>query len=432
MDRRRNIVIIGGGIIGNTTAYFLTRHPKFNAALHSITIIEAGSAIATGASGKAGGLLALWAYPSSLVPLSFKLHAELAAEHNGAEKWGYRRCKCGSIEASVPESKIAEMQRRIASASAKTENGVEEGKAWEKLPKQDSAAQGRLKEAPLPAELDWVDRDVVLDWSEMSRGGASDTAQVHPYQFTKHMASFAEAAGVKTRTKAQVTGIKVANDEVEGVEYRDRETGETVTLDGVTDLIVAAGPWTGQLLPRSKIDGLRAHSVVYEAELSPFAIFTDVELPLSFVPEHRASKGQKRMHKGRVDPEIYARPFGEAYACGEPDTLIPLPDVVDDVQYDEGLCDDITAYVGTFSPVLGTAPIKAKQACYLPRHMRFGQESGPLIGKTVVPGLYVASGHTCWGIQNAPATAQLMSEIIFDGEAKSSDIDNLDPRKFKV
>lgn len=117
---------------------------------------------------------------------------------------------------------------------------------------------------------------------------------------------------------------------------------------------------------------------------------------------------------------------------GEPDTLIPLPEVVDDVAYDESLCDDITAYVGTFSPVLGRAPIKAKQACYLPRHMRFGQESGPLIGKTMVAGLYMASGHTCWGIQNAPATGKLMSEIIFDGEAKSSNIDNLDPRKFKV
>ncbi|KAJ4148166.1 hypothetical protein LMH87_002647 [Akanthomyces muscarius] len=428
MDGKRNIVIIGGGIIGNTTAYFLTRHPKFNPALHSITILEAGSAIATGASGKAGGLLALWAYPSSLVPLSYKLHAELAAEHDGPEKWGYRKVKCGSIEASVPESKIAEMQKRIAAA---TQNGPD-GKTWEKLPKQDTAAQGLLKDAPLPDELDWVDRDVVVDWSEMGRGGAVDTAQVHPYHFTMSMAGLAEAAGVRTRTKTQVTGINVAGDKVEGVEYMDRATGQTVTLDGVTDLIVAAGPWTGKLLPRSKVDGLRAHSVVYEADVSAFAIFTDVELPRTFVPAHRAARGEKRMHKGRVDPEIYARPFNEAYACGEPDTLVPLPDVVDDVRYDEGLCDDLAAYVGTFSPALGTAPIKAKQACYLPRHMRFGQESGPLIGKTVVPGLYVASGHTCWGIQNAPATGKLMSEIVFDGEATSSNIENLDPRKFKV
>ncbi|TQV98967.1 hypothetical protein V2A60_007342 [Cordyceps javanica] len=431
MDGKRNIVIIGGGIIGNTTAYFLTRHPKFNPALHSITILEAGSAIATGASGKAGGLLALWAYPSCLVPLSYKLHAELAAEHNGPEKWGYRKLKCGSIEASVPESKIAEMQNRIATATAGAQNG-EDGKAWEKLPKQDANAQELLEGAPLPEDLNWVDRDVVLDWSEMGRGGAVDTAQVHPYHFTMAMAGLAEKAGVMTRTKAQVTSIKTTDNKVDGVEYKDRATGETLTLDGITDLIVAAGPWTGKLLPRSKVDGLRAHSVVYDADISAFAVFTDVELPRSFVPEHRAAKGQKRMHKGRVDPEIYARPFKEAYACGEPDTLVPLPEVVDDVLHDEGLCDDITAYISTFSPVLGTAPIKAKQACYLPRHMRFGQESGPLIGKSTVSGLYVASGHTCWGIQNAPATGKLVSELVLDGQATSANIDNLDPRKFKV
>lgn len=206
------------------------------------------------------------------------------------------------------------MQKRIAAA---TQQSGPDGKAWEKLPKQDTAAQDLLREAPLPEDLDWVDRDVVVDWSEMGRGGAVDTAQVHPYHFTMSMAGLAEAAGVKTRTKAQVTGIRVAGDKAEGVEYMDRATGQTVTLDGVTDVVVAAGPWTGNLLPRSKVDGLRAHSVVYEADVSAFAIFTDVRLPRTFVPAHRAARGEKRMHKGRVDPEIYARPFKEAYACGK-------------------------------------------------------------------------------------------------------------------
>ncbi len=87
---------------------------------------------------------------------------------------------------------------------------------------------------------------------------------------------------------------------------------------------------------------------------------------------------------------------------------------------------------GTVSPVLGAAPIKAKQACYLPRHVRFGDERSPLVGRTTVPGLWVASGHTCWGIQNGPATGCLMAEFLLDGEARSADIDELDPRKFKV
>jgi glycine/D-amino acid oxidase-like deaminating enzyme len=111
---------------------------------------------------------------------------------------------------------------------------------------------------------------------------------------------------------------------------------------------------------------------------------------------------------------------------------VALPETADLVQCDEAQCDDLAAYIATVSPVLGAASIKAKQACYLPRHMRFGEERGPLIGKTSVPGIWIASGHTCWGIQNGPATGRLMSEFILDGSAKSASIDKLDPRKFKV
>lgn len=88
--------------------------------------------------------------------------------------------------------------------------------------------------------------------------------------------------------------------------------------------------------------------------------------------------------------------------------------------------------MGTISPVLRSAPVKAKQACYLPRHMRFGSESGPLVGRTAVPGVLVAAGHTCWGIQNGPATGKLMSEFVFDGGATSADVSSLDPTRFKV
>lgn len=111
---------------------------------------------------------------------------------------------------------------------------------------------------------------------------------------------------------------------------------------------------------------------------------------------------------------------------------MPLPDTADKVETDESQCDDLTAYVSTISPVLASAPVKTKQACYLPRHMRFGEERGPLVGPTGTPGIWVAAGHTCWGIQNGPATGCLMAEMLLDGEAKSADIEKLDPRKFKV
>lgn len=290
----------------------------------------------------------------------------------------------------------------------------------------------------------------------MGAPGRSETAQVHPWHFTTSIAALAQEKGLDLRTNAKVTDINTTKTGVESVTYLDRNTDEKKVINHVTDVIVTAGPWTGKVLPRTKVEGLRAHSVVYDADVSPYAVFTDVELPSDFVPEHRAKLGQRRRHKGSVDPEIYARPFGEVYACGmvpslcdmslsnpiclltscssigEPDTTVALPDTADKVQCDEAQCDDIVSYISTFSPVLAKARVKRKQACYLPRHMRFGQESGPLVGQTTVPGLFVAAGHTCWGIQNGPATGKLMSEFVFDGTTKSANVEKLDPRKFKV
>ncbi|KAI1776186.1 FAD dependent oxidoreductase [Hypoxylon cercidicola] len=438
----RHIVIIGGGVIGITTAYYLTRHPSFNTAIHHITLLEATS-IAAAASGKAGGLLGLWAYPTCIVPLSYRLHAELAAEHGGAERWGYRQLGCGQIAATIKKSKLAngptKSRKKSSLGITKVEDGQDglqvDGQAeWQKLPKQDEKASSMLHESVLPADLDWINASLVREYAEMGLPGFTETAQVHPYQFTTSIAALARKGGTEMRINAKVTqiGLNKSETAVSYVEYLDRVTGKTRTLEGVTDVVVAAGPWTGQLWPKTKVEGLRAHSVVFAADVSPYAVFTDISLPSDWVPAHRAARGEKRKHKGNVDPEIYARPGGEVYACGEPDSTTPLPETADQVECDESQCDDLVSYIGTVSPVLSAAAVAAKQACYLPRHMRFGRESAPLVGATSVGRLWVASGHTCWGIQNGPATGKLMSELIFDGEAKSADIAELDPRKHKV
>ena len=453
-------------MIGSTTAYFLTRHPRYDPAVHQITLLEASS-IAAGASGKAGGLLGLWAYPEELVPLSYRLHRELAEEHGGAKRWGYRSLGCGHIQAEVGQADLdrraAEIETaraaRAAREATQTERKTGAGPAvdqppivnlsdeastttttadngqkdWEKLPKQDAHAASLLAPSVLPPDLDWIDATVVQSYDRMGVPGAYDTAQVHPFYFTTAMAELAKERGVDIRVDAQVTKIEAAGEGRHNVHYLDRSTNAEQQLRDVTDVVVSAGPWTGVVLPRTKIEGLRAHSVVWEADVSAYAVFTDVGLPSNYVPEHRLQAGQKRRrHRGRVDPEIYARPFGEVYACGEPDSSVPLPTTADLVEHDALQCSDLVAYVSTFSPALATAPVKATQACYLPRHMRFGDERGPLIGPTHTPGLWVASGHTCWGIQNSPATGCLMAEMLLDGKATSADVSKFDPRKFKV
>jgi glycine/D-amino acid oxidase-like deaminating enzyme len=80
------VLICGGGVIGASIAYFLSRRGV------AVTVIE-GTGVACAASGKSGGFLARdWCDGSALAPLaqrSFDLHAELAELID--DDWGYRR-----------------------------------------------------------------------------------------------------------------------------------------------------------------------------------------------------------------------------------------------------------------------------------------------------------------------------------------------------
>lgn len=86
-------VIIGTGIIGASTAYYLSQPPSQTSPT-SIHLIESSPRLFASASGYGAGFLARdWygPYVSSLGALSFDLHKHLAAEHGGREKWGWSR-----------------------------------------------------------------------------------------------------------------------------------------------------------------------------------------------------------------------------------------------------------------------------------------------------------------------------------------------------
>jgi glycine/D-amino acid oxidase-like deaminating enzyme len=52
----------------------------------------------------------------------------------------------------------------------------------------------------------------------------------------------------------------------------------------------------------------------------------------------------------------------------------------------------------------------------------------PLLGEVpAVEGLYVATGHSVWGMLNAPATGEAMAELIVEGAASTVDISAFDP-----
>ncbi|KAI3393349.1 hypothetical protein diail_4430 [Diaporthe ilicicola] len=453
--QQRDITIIGGGIIGCSTAYFLTRHPSYSPSTHRITLLEAASTnsggrtadsitdpgtlagdrakaqqlnpahsgIAGGSSGKAGGLLAKWAFPSNIVPLSFRLHDELAKEHDGTARWGYRRCYASQVEcrARMPAG-TGEAGKKAPVGAGRDAGDATEG-VTRGLHKDHRKTISKLKDLGAPEDLDWLDTEHSLAAYD-GMGTPDDTAQVHPELFTRSMAQLAEEKGVRIVTGARVTAInKGSNGHVESVTYV-KEAGHEEKLP-TTDCIVAAGPWTARLLPDVPVTSSRAHSIVVRTPkpVSAYALFTSIALPPGFpLPTQQQTPPTRRGQT--VEPEIYARPDGTAYACGPTDTAVKLPLTTAEVAVDRARCDDIAAQVGAVSDELGRdGEVLARQACYLP-------QGGPFIGP--VPGhggVVVAAGHTCWGIQNAPGTGKLVSEIVLDGEAVSARLGGCDPSR---
>ncbi|XP_062189538.1 putative oxidoreductase C1F5.03c [Phragmites australis] len=367
----RRVVICGGGVVGACTAYFLSTH----AAAPTVPTLVEKCAPACAASGKAGGFLALdWCDStpalSALARASFALHRRLAAALDGTNAYGFRPVHTLSIC----------------------------------LPSEARSS------SPHPLLPPWVDPSASAA-PPRELGTPDTTAQVHPGLFTKAVLA--------------ASGAEVIIDEVERVVVRDgRVAGVAVKGRGVVDadaVVLALGPWSGRLeMVREVFDvsGLKAHSIVLRPrepeKITPHALF------LSYQPEPGAKM---------LDPEVYPRPTGEVYICG----MSKDEDAPDDPATIAGEPDSIAMLhkiAGKVSRQLRTgegAKVVVEQACYLP----CTTDGLPVIGEMPgVKGCYVATGHSCWGILNAPATGAALAELILDGKAKIVDLAPFSPARF--
>src|SRR5829696_5018643 len=202
-----HVVICGGGVIGASTAYFLSRRGI------AVTVVER-TGIACAASGKSGGFLARdWCDGTpleALVHRSFDLHAELAERLDG--DWGYRRL--------TTYGGFAPLRHRGAYA------------------------------------LDWLSQRVAFG---RRLGSPETTAQVHPAAFTRAMMRAAEAQGAAVRL-GRVTGVATSGGTVTGVAV----DGETIAADAV---VIAMGPWSilaSAWLSLPAVFGLKGHSIVFK------------------------------------------------------------------------------------------------------------------------------------------------------------------------
>jgi glycine/D-amino acid oxidase-like deaminating enzyme len=125
---------------------------------------------------------------------------------------------------------------------------------------------------------------------------------------------------------------------------------------------------------------------------------------------------------------VYPRGDGSAYICGV-SSETPVPESADLVDVRPEAIATLRQVAAAVSGALAGAPVLREQACYLPTT----GDGLPLIGRLPgVEGAFIATGHSCWGILNAPATGLAMAELVVDGEASSVDVAPFDPARLMV
>ncbi len=78
---------------------------------------------------------------------------------------------------------------------------------------------------------------------------------------------------------------------------------------------------------------------------------------------------------------------------------------------------------------MGAGRVLKRNACYRP----ICADALPIMGQVPgVAGAFVASGHNCWGILNAPASGAAIAELITAGESTRVDLRPFTPARFSA
>ena len=334
-----------------------------------VTVVERAG-VAAAASGKAGGFLAFdWCAGTPLDALARRSFALHATlQQETGADWSYRRMNAHS--------------------------GVVLG---------DGSARRHA-----PCELEWLSDGIVIT-SQL--GTPETTAIVPPRTFTAAMMKSAQNLGVKLHMGEAAALVRSADGmALTGV----RVGGDVIETDAV---VIAMGPWSvlaAQWLRLPAVYGLQSPSLVYNTG-------TDVPADALFL-ECEGENGEQ------VSVELFPRGDGTTHITAFSDQRpLPLDPVA--VAPDPAAIERLQAIAERLSPAFRPERIVARQSCFRP----VTEDGLPLIGKVPgAAGAYVATGHSVWGILNAPATGEALAELIADGKAHSTDLAPFDPARLRA
>ncbi|PSP57442.1 FAD-dependent oxidoreductase [Halobacteriales archaeon QS_1_67_19] len=371
-----DVAVVGGGIVGLASAYYLADRGA------AVTVYEKGSLGGGSTERSAGGIRAQFSTPVN-VDLSL---ASVDVWDSFADEFGtdigYRRPGYLFL-AREPETAAA----FEANVAMQTDRGV----------------PARLLDPEAAAEhCPELRVETFLAATYAPTDGFAD-----PHLALQGFAEAAREAGVEIRTQTAVTDIHRADRAVTEL----TAGGERTDVDFVVN---AAGPWARRVARLAGIElpvaPKRRQVLVVEPEIpvpEDVPLTIDLDTGSYFRPE-------------REGAALVGGKFDDADPDADPDGYDRKTDLDWAAEAIER-ASDCAAYFGPDAEIRrGWAGLYA----VTPDHH-------PVIEETV-PGLVNAVGFSGHGFQHAPATGQLVAELIVDGEASLVDVSALGTDRFET
>lgn len=369
-------VIIGGGIIGAASAYYLRQRGV------DVTILEKSKLGAGNTDRANGGIRAQFSSPVSISLSLESIDVWESFEETFDTEIGYRRP--GYMFLARKEATAAKFRENV---SKQNELGVPSELI---TPEQ---AKGYCPE---------LNAENYVAGTYSATDGFAD-----PHLALQGFATAARESGIDIHTETEVTDVlKNSDGRVKGVE----------TMNGTfeADFVVnAAGAWASQVGQMVGLDlpvspRCRRLAVLHSSSSVPASVpFTiDSDVDVHFRPERDGNViagGRFESDDPERDPDGYP-------------TRVPLQwsaRVVERVA-------DVADYFGPETEIAGGWP---GLYAVTPDHH-------PIIEETI-PGFVNAVGFSGHGFMQAPATGQLVAEIVADGEASLIDVSMLTADRFE-
>ncbi|KAL8939494.1 MAG: hypothetical protein Q9216_003322 [Gyalolechia sp. 2 TL-2023] len=408
-------VIVGAGIIGTSTAYYLSLSETPPSEIH---LIESSSELFASASGYAAGFIARDWFPPASTPLgqlSFELHRSLAKEHNGYEKWGYSPSTATSLAETIGHGEEVDWMGE----------GASRVKAAKKIAENDDTKPIWL--ASNHGRPDIIDK-------------GDGTAQVDPYELCRFLLSECKNRGVKLYHPAKATSVSRDTDgTLSSIHAKSTNTTEEFNIP-CKRLVVAAGAWTRAvfqtLFPDSNlripVSSLAGHSLLLRSRRWPPGSSTLTE-DLDNVSDHIAGS-QPSCHalftteniepSAPYSPELFSRlPSGHIYIAGL-NGKYPLPSLPTERQIDSRAIDTLKR---TAERLLGEGEFEVEREalCWRPTT----DKGTPIVaparrGTREEKGVWIVAGHGPWGISMSLGTGLVVSEML-EGRELSAEVEGL-------